>query len=169
MTVDVVFKFNSVEEAIVFLGKHSKAAGTTIVDGKPRKGRNDKGKPRKGAGAEPKSEGGAAGAQPGSAASTAAPTAAASPEASTTTAAPAVAATGLPAHEAETGAAKPEAATVTEEAVQKAIGKMFETAPPKGGPEAALKVLAGFGVRKVREVPAGQRAAVIAAVEKALA
>ncbi len=158
MTVKITLEYPNVDAAIVALGKLTSAAGTTIVEGKPRKGRSDKGQPRKGAEAKP--EAGAAGGSPSSesrdpAASTAAP-------ASTVPAA--TAPTGAP-----TGAATPASSIASEADAQKALEKLFESFPDSAtGIAEAKKILSTFGVSRVRDLKEEQRAEFIKKATAAL-
>lgn len=155
MTVKITLEYPNVDAAIVALGKLTSAAGTTIVEGKPRKGRSDKGQPRKGAAPAPEANGAAASAQTDdSAASTAAPAAAAAPAASPK----------------PDGTPTPGSAAVASEAdAQKALEKLFESFPDSAtGIAEAKKILGTFGVSRVRDLKEEQRAEFIAKATAAL-
>ena len=166
MTVKVTIEFPNVDAAIVALGKLTKAADTVIVDGKPRKGRNDKGKPR---GPHTPSGGGVplAPELKAGAAASATPSRPAAAEDTTPTAASPAAPTASAAAPASSG----ETVAVAAEAdAQKALEKLFALPPEKGGGiDGARDAMARFGVKRLRELPADQRAAFIAHVEGVIA
>lgn len=196
--VKITLEYPSIDAAIVAMAKLTKADGVTIVDGKARKGRADAGKPRgqynkKGAG-----EGAATDANTGAAPSPAAPTETTEPAAASSvssvanqgaipegTSAADNSATKQPAaperesppapgkdHEPVAASSVPPEATAyvapTAKDAEAALEALFQAAPPKGGLEAARAVLAKFGVAKLRDLPASQRAHFIKAVAKAL-
>lgn len=164
--VKITLEYPSIDAAIVAMAKLTKADGVTInAEGKPRKGRADAGQPRgkynkKGAG-----EGAATDANTGAAPSPAAPT--------EQPAAPEMESPQAPGkdHEPVAAGSAPEtpAEVVTAADAERALGSLFQAAPPKGGLEAARTVLAKFGVQRLRDLHEGQRAAFVEAVEKALA
>lgn len=149
MTVKVTLEFASIDVAIVELGKLTKAAGTTIVDGKPRKTR---GRPPAAAPAdEPKAE---------AAAPTAPAGLVAAEDTTPTTASPV----------APSASAAASASSATQAEAQAALEKLFAAfQPPEVGVAKAKDVLAEFGVARLRELPEGRRAEFIVAVDKHLA
>lgn len=162
--VKITMEFPSIDAAIVALGKLTKADGTVLVEGKPRKGRSDAGKPRKNAkGAGERKEGDA-----NSPAASPAPEA---PKAGAAAKAPgAKGASSAPSTTAETAAATEASAPApSADVAQKALEKLFEAAPPAGGLEGARAVLSRFGVTRVRDLAEDQRAEFIALTEKVLA
>lgn len=176
MTVKISIEFENAEAAIVALGKLTGIA--TAAPKAERKGRSDKGQARgPRGGAEPKAEGGAAGAPAGNLAGSApaAPPAAAPSEASKQSTAP----QGDPKVETQPQADDPAApggapsapATTpapSEQDAQAALEKLFNAAPPIGGIESARDVMARFGVKRLRDLPANQRGEFIALAESVL-
>ncbi len=155
MTVKITIEYANVESAIVALGKLSVAAGTTMVEGRPRKGRSDKGQPRKGTDPAPAPEQ-KAGAAGGSAPSSRDPAASSASDADKAPP-PATAPAGPSAT-----AAAPASPIVTEAEAQKALEKLFESFPDSAtGIAEAKKVLAKFGVSRVRDLKEEQRAGFI--------
>lgn len=153
--VKITLEYPNVDAAIVALGKLTSAAGTTIVEGKPRKGRSDKGVPRK------------QDAQPPAPEAAAAP----SPQATAQTA-PADADKAEPSGVAPSAVSTAPAAasSVASEAdAQKALEKLFESFPDSAtGIAEAKKILTGFGVSRVRDLKEDQRADFIAKATAAL-
>lgn len=176
--VKITMEFPTLDAAIVALGKLSSAADTTIVDGKPRRGRSDKGLPRKSRSAptESNAKGEGAGAQSEGAAeatvaSAATPAAAPAPAASQVAAAAGTKDGGTSTN-AEPAAKAPDVAgakPATAEDAQKAIEKLYYAPPPVGGLEQARIVMSRFGVKRVRDLQEDQRAEFIALAEKVLA
>ena len=154
--VKITMEFPSVDAAIVALGKLTKADGTVLVEGKPRKGRSDAGKPRKNARG--------AGSQPEAGATSAEPPADPAPEAPK-----AATPTPVEADKAQPPGNLSTVAAPSADAAQKALEKLFEAAPPAGGLEGARAVLSRFGVTRVRDLAEDQRAEFIALTEKVLA
>lgn len=176
MTVKISIEFENAEAAIVALGKLTGIA--TAAPKAERKGRSDKGQARgPRGGAEPKAEGGAAGAPAGNPTGSApvAPPAAAPSEASRQSTAP----QGDPKVETQPQAvapaapggapSAPAASVPSEQDAQAALEKLFNAAPPIGGIESARDVMARFGVKRLRDLPANQRGEFIALAEKVLA
>ncbi len=167
MTVKITIEYANVESAIVALGKLSVAAGTTMVEGRPRKGRSDKGQSRKGTDPAPASEpkaGASAGADGPAAAgngSTATTDASKVAEKATTSTSTTAAAPGVApvTSGAATSTTAPASSIVTEAEAQKALEKLFESFPDSAtGIVEAKKVLAKFGVSRVRDLKEEQRA-----------
>ena len=160
MSVKITMEFANIDLAILALGKlaggkparaaETEPAPTVDATKAPRRGRSDKGKPRKNAAAT--------GAQDGGATSAAEPVAKA-PIA--TTPAPAEADKAQPSGEVP-------GVVATEAEAQKALEKLFETAPPVGGLESAQAILKTFGVARVRDLKEEQRGPFVAAVDAVL-
>lgn len=189
--VKITLEYPSIDAAIVAMAKLTKADGVTInAEGKPRKGRTDAGKPRgpyrKGAGEGSLPDANTGQAPAGSIAPAPSPAAPSSQPAAPETESPASAGKDhKPVAAGSTTASatapdegdKPqpagvvpaaEAPTPSAKDAEKALETLFETPAPKGGLEAARKVLGAFGVAKLRDLPADKRADFIAAVAKAL-
>lgn len=154
--VKITLEFANVDEAIVALGKLTKAAGTTIVDGKPRKGRNDKGQAR--------------GPHKPATSEAAAPAEQERTDKAATLppkAAPAEADKAHPSGEVPPVAAA--SSIPTDADAQKVLEKLFETPPPIGGLEQARAVMGRFGVKRLRDLKEEQRADFIKLAESVLA
>lgn len=176
MSVQVALTFNSVDEAIVALGKLVTAGGKVApqpaaapqpAEKKERKGRSDAGQPR---GPHKKDESNAAAAG-GSTTGTSPVTPAA--VASTTTGAPAAsepgvaqAASAVPAKPAAPAApTQPPSAPATTDDVQTAIAKLYEDR----GHIDCESVLSRFGVKRGKDLLPDQRAPFIAKVNRVMA
>ena len=168
--VKITLEFPSVDAAIVAMAKLTKADGVTIVDGKARKGRADAGQPRGRYKKKAAGEGSLPEANTGEAPvgdSAPAPSPAAAPE---QPAAPAMESPQAPGkdHEPVAAGSAPVAEATAKDA-EAALETLFQAPPPKGGIESARKVLAIFGVQRLRELPAPQRGAFVEAVQRAMA
>lgn len=167
MSIKIHLEFDSVDEAIVALGKMVgtpvRAANPAVTAGAPavqaapattRKPRSDAGKPRgphKQPNAAPQDQDRKAPATADSALTTS--PAVAAPESAV---APAAAPTQAP-----TAPAVPAATVPTQEAVQAAVEKLYNAK----GMEVTRDTLARFGVKRAKELPDDQRAAFIAKAE----
>ena len=168
MSVKITMEFANIDLAILALGKlaggkparaaETEPAPTVDATKAPRRGRSDKGKPRKNAGS----------AETPSLSSVA--NQGAIPEEASSAGTPApIAATPAP---AEADKAQPSGevpgVVATEAEAQKALEKLFETAPPVGGLESAQAILKTFGVARVRDLKEEQRGPFVAAVDAVL-
>ena len=162
MTVKVTLEFDNVDLAIVALAKLSKADGTTIVDGKPRKGRADKGKPR-----GPHQTPGAPEAPEPKAAAPAEQERTDNAATLPPKAAPAEAHKAIPSGEVPPVAA---ASSASEADAQAVLEKLFAAQKtPEEGINVSRDVLSRFGVRRLRDLKADQRGEFVAAVNAVLA
>ena len=159
MKTRVTFEFDSVDEAIVALGKlagtkpvltpeQAAAAEKVVALEKARKGRNDKGKKRGPYGAHPQD-------------------AEKKEEISANTAENTPATKDIPAEPAKEGEVLPpeQPAIPSAADAQKALEELFN----KRGIEVARDALSRFGCKRVSELKEGSRAEFIALVEKAIA
>lgn len=171
MTVKVTLEFENVDLAIVALAKLTKAAGTTIVDGKPRKGRADKGQAR--GPHKPATQEAAAGASDAASAASQEPAKHAgggADSAPVAASAPAAASPTLIAQEPDRGPLIELPIAPSEAEAQKAIERLFESTPDSAvGIQKSKDALAQFGVRRVRDLKPEQRAEFIKNVEATLA
>lgn len=161
MTVKITLEYATVDLAIVALAKLTKADGVAMTPEGPRKerkGRNDKGKPR-GPHAAAQQEAAAPAEQERTDKAATLP-----PEA-----APAEAHKALPSGEVPPVAAA-STEVVPEADAQQALEKLFALPPEKGGGiNGARDVMARFGVKRLRDLPATSRAEFIALAEKVVA
>lgn len=151
MSVKITMEFANIDLAILALGKlaggkparaaETEPAPTVDATKTPRRGRSDKGKPRK-----------ATATTEANAAAPAAPVEGDKPQ---------------PPGVVPSEAAAP-TSNATEAEAQKALEKLFETAPPVGGLESAQAILKTFGVARVRDLKEEQRGPFVAAVDAVL-
>jgi hypothetical protein len=171
MTVKITLEFPNADAAIVALGKLTSAAGTMLVEGKPRKGRNDKGVPRKAGAAEaPKAEAVAQGATGANSATLAGATAAQQAGKLAVTESGVTKSDGPSTVAGPVSAAASASPIPAEADVQKTIEKLFEKYPnSEDGIKAVKDALSRFGVARGRDLPEESRAEFIALAEKVLA